>query len=141
MQRVIRPDQNFRGYAGQVVSGTIRPGDGILALPSGRRSRVKSIETFDGRLDEAVAPMSVTLTLEDEIDISRGDMIASAQKPPEVGAPVRRQRGVAERTAARPEPALSPEAHHANLARRSEGRAASRQHQDLGTRGGRSAWR
>jgi hypothetical protein len=66
-----------------VVSGTIRPGDGILALPSGRRSRVKSIETFDGRLDEAVAPMSVTLTLEDEIDISRGDMIASPQKPPE----------------------------------------------------------
>ncbi|MBV9768768.1 MAG: sulfate adenylyltransferase subunit CysN [Bryobacterales bacterium] len=83
VQRVIRPDQNFRGYAGQVVSGTIRPGDGILALPSGRRSRVKSIETFDGPLDEAVAPMSVTLTLEDELDISRGDMIASAQKPPE----------------------------------------------------------
>jgi sulfate adenylyltransferase subunit 1 len=83
VQRVIRPDQNFRGYAGQVVSGTIRPGDGILALPSGRRSRVKSIETFDGRLDEAVAPMSVTLTLEDEVDISRGDMLVSAQKPPE----------------------------------------------------------
>jgi sulfate adenylyltransferase subunit 1 len=83
VQRVIRPDQNFRGYAGQVVSGAIRPGDGILALPSGRRSRVKSIETFDGRLDEAVAPMSVTLTLEDEVDISRGDMIASAQKPPD----------------------------------------------------------
>ncbi len=84
VQRVIRPNQNFRGYAGQVVSGAIRPGDGILALPSGRRSRVKSIETFDGRLEEAVAPMSVTLTLEDELDISRGDMIASAQKPPEV---------------------------------------------------------
>jgi len=83
VQRVIRPDQNFRGYAGQVVSGSIRPGDGILALPSGRRSRVKSIETFDGRLEEAVAPMSVTLTLEDEVDISRGDMLASAQKPPE----------------------------------------------------------
>jgi sulfate adenylyltransferase subunit 1 len=66
-----------------VVSGAIRPGDGILALPSGRRSRVKSIETFDGRLEEAVAPMSVTLTLEDEVDISRGDMIASAQKSPE----------------------------------------------------------
>jgi sulfate adenylyltransferase subunit 1 len=84
VQRVIRPDQTFRGYAGQVVSGVIRPGDGILALPSGRRSRVKSIETFDGRLEEAVAPMSVTLTLEDELDISRGDMIASAQKVPEV---------------------------------------------------------
>jgi len=84
VQRVIRPDQTFRGYAGQVVSGVIRPGDGVLALPSGRRSRVKSIETFEGRLEEALAPMSVTLTLEDEIDISRGDMLASAQKPPEV---------------------------------------------------------
>jgi sulfate adenylyltransferase subunit 1 len=83
VQRVIRPDQDFRGYAGQVVSGTVRPGDGILALPSGRRSRVKSIETFDGQLEEAVAPMSVTVTLEDEVDISRGDMLASAQKPPE----------------------------------------------------------
>ena len=83
VQRVIRPDQDFRGYAGQMVSGTIRPGDGILALPSGRRSRVKSIETFDGPLEEALAPMSVTLTLEDEVDISRGDMLASAQKPPE----------------------------------------------------------
>jgi sulfate adenylyltransferase large subunit len=84
VQRVIRPDQDFRGYAGQIVSGAIRPGDGILALPSGRRSRVKSIETFDGRLKEALAPMSVTLTLEDEVDISRGDMLVSAQKPPDV---------------------------------------------------------
>ncbi len=83
VQRVIRPDQDFRGYAGQIVSGSVRPGDGILALPSGRRSRVKSIETFDGQLEEAVAPMSVTLTLEDEVDISRGDMLASAQKPPD----------------------------------------------------------
>jgi sulfate adenylyltransferase subunit 1 len=84
VQRVIRPDQDFRGYAGQIVSGAIRPGDGVVALPSGRRSRVKSIETFDGRLEEAIAPMSVTLTLEDEVDISRGDMLASTQKPPEV---------------------------------------------------------
>ncbi len=84
VQRVIRPNQDFRGYAGQVVSGAIRPGDSVLALPSGRRSHVKSIETFDGPLEEAVAPMSVTLTLEDELDISRGDMLASAQKTPEV---------------------------------------------------------
>ncbi len=84
VQRVIRPDQNFRGYAGQIVSGVIRPGDSILALPSGRRSRVKSIETFDGPLDQAVAPLSVTLTLEDELDISRGDMLASAQDVPQV---------------------------------------------------------
>jgi sulfate adenylyltransferase large subunit len=82
VQRVIRPDQDFRGYAGQIVSGSVRPGDPILALPSGRRSRVKSIETFDGQMDEAVAPMSVTLTLEDEVDISRGDMLSSLQKPP-----------------------------------------------------------
>src|SRR5580698_2702700 len=83
VQRVIRPDQDFRGYAGQIVSGAVRPGDGILALPSGRRSRVKSVETFDGQLEEAIAPMSVTLTLEDEVDISRGDMLVSAQKPPD----------------------------------------------------------
>jgi sulfate adenylyltransferase large subunit len=84
VQRVVRPDQTFRGYAGQVVSGAVRPGDSILAFPSGQRSQVKSIETFDGPLEEAVAPMSVTLTLKDELDIGRGDMIASAQKVPEV---------------------------------------------------------
>ena len=84
VQRVMRPDQTFRGYAGQVASGIIRPGDAILALPSGRRSRVRSIETFDGALEEAIAPMSITLTLEDELDISRGDMIASAERIPEV---------------------------------------------------------
>ncbi len=84
VQRVIRPDQTFRGYAGQVVSGTIRPGDAILALPSGRRSRVKSIDTFDGPLSEAFAPMSITLVLEDELDISRGDLIASTHNVPEV---------------------------------------------------------
>jgi len=84
VQRVVRPDQTFRGYAGQVASGTIHPGDAVVALPSGQRSRVKSIETFDGALDEAIAPQSITLTLEDEIDISRGDMITSAQRVPEV---------------------------------------------------------
>lgn len=84
VQRVVRPDQTFRGYAGQVVSGAVRPGDAIVAFPSGQRSRVESIETFDGPLQEAIAPMSVTLTLEDELDISRGDMIAPAQKLPEV---------------------------------------------------------
>ena len=84
VQRVIRPDQSFRGYAGQVASGTVRPGDAVLALPSGRRSRVRSIETFDGPLAEAFAPMSVTLVLEDELDISRGDLLASAHNVPEV---------------------------------------------------------
>jgi sulfate adenylyltransferase subunit 1 len=84
VQRVVRPDQTFRGYAGQVVSGAVRPGDVVLAFPSGQRSIVQSIETFDGPLPEAIAPMSVTLTLEDELDISRGDMLASAQRLPEV---------------------------------------------------------
>ena len=84
VQRVIRPDQNFRGYAGQIASGVIRPGDAIVALPSGRRSRVKTIDTFDGPLEEAFAPMSVTLTLEDELDISRGDLISAGGNLPEV---------------------------------------------------------
>jgi sulfate adenylyltransferase large subunit len=84
VQRVVRPDQTFRGYAGQLASGVVRPGDAIIAFPSGQRSRVKTIETFDGPLFEAVAPQSVTLTLEDELDISRGDVIAIAQQVPEV---------------------------------------------------------
>ena len=82
VQRVIRPHQHFRGFAGQIASGTIRPGDAIVALPSGRTSRVQSIQTFDGELDTAFAPQSVTLTLEDEIDISRGDLIAHQENAP-----------------------------------------------------------
>lgn len=84
VQRVIRPHQNFRGFAGQVAAGTIHPGDSIVALPSGRTSRVQSIITFDGNLPAASAPLSVTLTLEDELDISRGDLIAAADAPPAV---------------------------------------------------------
>ena len=82
VQRVVRPDQTFRGYAGQIASGSVRPGDQVLVLPSGSNSRVKSISTFDGDLTLAHAPMSVTLTLEHELDISRGDQIsATAQLP------------------------------------------------------------
>ena len=88
VQRVIRPDQTFRGYAGQIASGSVRPGDAVLALPSGRRSRVKSIQTFDGALTQAVAPMSVTLVLEDELDVSRGDLLASVHNVPEVARQV-----------------------------------------------------
>ena len=84
VQRVIRPDQSFRGFAGQIAAGTIHPGDEIVALPSGRTSRVESIVTFDGNLDSASAPLSVTLTLEDELDISRGDLIAIADERPAV---------------------------------------------------------
>jgi sulfate adenylyltransferase large subunit len=76
VQRVVRPNQNFRGFAGQIASGTVRVGDAITVLPSGRSSRVERIVTFDGDLKEAQAPLSVTLTLEDELDISRGDLIA-----------------------------------------------------------------
>src|SRR3954470_2177500 len=81
VQRVSRPDADFRGYAGQIASGSIEPGDEITVIRTGRKSRVKSITTFDGDLEEAWAPMSVTLTLEDEIDISRGALIASGTWP------------------------------------------------------------
>jgi sulfate adenylyltransferase large subunit len=82
IQRVIRPHQDFRGFAGQIAAGTVRPGDEVIALPSGIRTRVVSITTWDGELEEAHAPQSVVLTLDDEADISRGDMIASAATPP-----------------------------------------------------------
>ena len=86
IQRVIRPDQDYRGFAGQIASGSVWPGDRVVALPSGRTSRVKSITTFDGDLARAVAPMSIALTLEDELDISRGEMLAAAHQPPAVAA-------------------------------------------------------
>ena len=76
VQLVLRPTHDFRGYAGQILSGTIVPGDTVTAWPSGLTSRVKRIVTWDGDLDIAHSPMSVTLVLEDEIDISRGDVLA-----------------------------------------------------------------
>jgi sulfate adenylyltransferase subunit 1 len=82
VQRVIRPNQNYRGFAGQIASGTIRRGDTIAVQPSGRTSRIASITTFDGDLEEATAPLSIALTLEDELDISRGDLLADASHPP-----------------------------------------------------------
>ena len=84
VQLVIRPDANFRGFAGRVASGVIRPGDDVLALPSGRITRVRSIVSYDGDLPEAFAPMSATLQLEDEIDLSRGDMLVSPENGPRV---------------------------------------------------------
>ena len=77
VQRVNRPNASFRGYSGTVAGGVVRPGDQVLALPSGRTSTVTRIVTMDGDLDEAFAPMAVTLTLADDIDLSRGDMLAS----------------------------------------------------------------
>jgi sulfate adenylyltransferase subunit 1 len=82
VQRVIRPDHNYRGFAGQIAAGTIRKGDTVVALPSGRTSRVASITTFDGDLEEASAPQSIALTFEEELDISRGDVIADLVRPP-----------------------------------------------------------
>jgi sulfate adenylyltransferase large subunit len=84
VQMVIRPDANFRGFAGRIASGVLRPGDDVLALPSGRRTRVRGIVSYDGELLEAFAPMSVTVQLEDEIDLSRGDMLVSPEMGPRV---------------------------------------------------------
>ncbi len=79
VQYVNRPNLNFRGFAGTLASGSLRKGDAITVLPSGKSSQIKSIVTFDGELEQAIAGQAITLTLEDEIDISRGDLIVSAQ--------------------------------------------------------------
>jgi bifunctional enzyme CysN/CysC len=84
VQWVNRPNQDFRGFAGTIASGVIRKGDTIRALPSGRTSKVARIVTQDGDLEQAVAGQSITLTLTDEVDISRGDVIAAAASPPAV---------------------------------------------------------
>ncbi len=87
VQWVIRPMSeqyhDFRGYAGRVAGGTFRPGDEVTILPSGLNTHIKTIHTADGDLDEAFAPLSVSLTLEDEIDISRGDMIVPSDNLPQ----------------------------------------------------------
>ena len=82
VQYVNRPNLDFRGYCGTLTSGTVRPGDAVTVLPSGKSSVVDKIVTFDGELDEAFPPMSVTLTLKDEIDISRGDVLVSSDNVP-----------------------------------------------------------
>jgi sulfate adenylyltransferase large subunit len=84
VQLVLRPNQEFRGYAGQMASGVLKPGDPIMVLPSGRTSRVKSIATHDGELTRAFPPMSVTVCLTDEVDLSRGNMLVPPSHPPHV---------------------------------------------------------
>jgi sulfate adenylyltransferase subunit 1 len=88
VQYVIRPQStefhDYRGYAGRIAGGVFKPGDEVMVLPSGFTSKVKSIDTFDGPIEEGFAPMAVTMTLEDEIDISRGDMIVRVNNKPEV---------------------------------------------------------
>jgi sulfate adenylyltransferase subunit 1 len=84
VQRVIRPHQGFRGFAGQIASGQIAVGDRVAVLPSGRASRVERIVTYDSDLEIAHAPLSVTITLTDELDISRGDLLARAGEEAQV---------------------------------------------------------
>ena len=84
VQWVNRPDLDFRGFSGQISGGTVRPGDAVRVLPSGRATTVDRIVTFDGDLEEAVAGQSVTITLTDEVDVSRGDVIATSLAPPAV---------------------------------------------------------
>jgi bifunctional enzyme CysN/CysC len=86
VQWVVRPmadsHHDYRGYAGQVASGVFKPGDEVVVLPSGRETRIRSIDTFDGPVDEAFPPLSVTMRLEDEVDVSRGDMICRLHNQP-----------------------------------------------------------
>lgn len=75
VQYVLRPNLDFRGFSGKVASGIVRKGDTVMALPSGKTSKVKSIVTYEGELEQAFPPQCITITLEDEIDISRGEML------------------------------------------------------------------
>jgi sulfate adenylyltransferase subunit 1 (EFTu-like GTPase family) len=75
---------DYRGYAGQLASGALRKGEEVVALPSGRTTKIAAIDTFDGELDEAMAPMSLTLRLEDELDVSRGETICRPEEAPTV---------------------------------------------------------
>ncbi|MCK8044407.1 sulfate adenylyltransferase subunit CysN [Shewanella sp. 1CM18E] len=84
VQYVQRPDLDFRGFSGTLASGVINVGDELVALPSGKRSKVARIVTFDGDLEQAIAGQAVTLTLEDEIDISRGDLLSQVDNAPEL---------------------------------------------------------
>ena len=87
VQTVLRPQRegfiDYRGYAGRVASGIFRPGDNVTVLPSGFTSVIKSIDTIEGSLEEAYAPMSVSITLKDDIDVGRGDMIVRTNNKPE----------------------------------------------------------
>jgi bifunctional enzyme CysN/CysC len=88
VQWVVKPAVgDYRGYAGQLASGALRPGDEVVVLPGGRRTRIAAIDTFEGELDEAVAPLSITLRLEDDLDVARGELICH----PEAAATVTRE--------------------------------------------------
>lgn len=89
IQYVIRPDATFRGFAGQIAAGSISKGDSVIALPSGRQTRIRSIVSFDGERQTADAGDSITVTLEDEIDLGRGDLLVSRQGPPTASRHIR----------------------------------------------------
>ena len=101
---MLRPNLDYRGYTGQIVSGVIRKGDEIAVYPSGKQSTVAGIDTFDGELDVAYAPMSVTLRLNDELHL-RGDTLASPKSPLRLSRRLRRG-GLDERSATDPEKLL-----------------------------------
>ncbi len=84
IQYVLRPNSDFRGFSGKIASGVVRKGDEVMAIPSGVKSKIKSIITYDGELDYAFAPQSITLTLEDEIDVSRGEMLVHPDNLPTI---------------------------------------------------------
>ena len=84
VQIVLRPHLDYRGFAGQLGSGTVRRGDEIVVLPSGKRARVRAIDTWEGEIEEAAAPMSIALRLDQEVDVSRGDLLAGVDDPPRI---------------------------------------------------------
>jgi len=88
VQNVIRPNQDFRGYSGQVASGVVKPGQEVVALPSGQRTTIQEILLYDRKLDQAFPPQSVVLTTKDHIDLGRGDMLVSADQVPTVSTRV-----------------------------------------------------
>ena len=106
VQWVVRPHDDahhdYRGHAGQVAGGVLRAGDDVVVLPRGVRSRIERIDTFDGPVDEAFAPMSITVLLEDDLDVSRGDMIAAADAPAQVARDLRADVCWLDETPARP---------------------------------------
>ncbi len=88
VQYVLRPNLNYRGFAGQVASGVVKKGDAVMVLPSGKTTRVKAIDSYEGEREEAFSPQSVTIRLEHEVDVSRGDMLVHPDSPPHVSSQI-----------------------------------------------------
>ncbi len=94
VQYVLRPNLDYRGFAGQIACGVVRKGDTVMVLPSGKVTTIKAIDTYQGELEQAFAPMSVTLRLADEIDVSRGDMLVPEHDRPRVSRRLRSRSGL-----------------------------------------------